>query len=201
MKEKILEKIKQFPLVLISLILCMLFIGLTLYSMARMDNLEAERKSLNEERVVIEYNLLNGKSLNKDIERLKALNEIINGKLLDPKKRADDYQYFFSLEDKVGVKISNPTQIAVDPIMPTGANGGSTDALKTMKQAVATHAIITYRVEATGYYVNILNLIYNLQQSQYISRIKKVTISRAQQSLEHGALSANIEISYFGLPD
>lgn len=202
MSDSYTDKLKEYPVLVGAAIVAVVLILAIYLRSGVVGSLNAEYDELMLENKAMDYNVLNGKTLDKDLEELVSLTDEINKRLMNPKETADIYHYFFSLEKETGVAIGDPREVAVEPIMPEGVKekASSKGKKKATKQFVPTLAVTEYSLNASGDFKELLRLMQKLEGGYYFGTIKRYTLGRSKD-LDDKRLSMSINLGFFGVPD
>lgn len=199
---------RKYPIPVSALGVSVLLLGVIYFRMDIVSELSAEYDQLMMESKAVDYNAVNGRGLDKDLEELEALSGEINKRLMNPKETADIYHYFFSLEKQVGVTIGDPREISVEPILPEiketaskkKSKRGKKGKAKPNKPAAPKLAITEYSINASGGFHELVALMHKLEGGYYFGSIRRYTLGRSQD-LDDTRLSMNINLGFFSIPD
>lgn len=164
----ITDKLKQYPIAVISVVLLLVFGVLIFLRGGVASELSVKESDLNSRIRTIEQNLINSNNIKKDTEDLNVLVETIDSLLFERSERAINISFFYEFEDKTDVVISNINQLpAPDPIY---ADGGA--------RKLDLHSTLVFNISLSGSYQSVLKFLYELDRVDPIMRVADFQISR-----------------------
>ena len=144
----------------------------------------AQETDMNSRIRTIDQNVKNTKGLKADAEELQLLVEQLESKLFNRDQRAVNINFFYALEDRLNVRISNIGQMpAGDSIY--GAGG---------PRALKLHSIISYNISLTGTFYELLAFMHELHQMDRLIRVADYQISSTSRKGGVGTLEARLRV-------
>ncbi len=180
-KELLLAKIKQYPLAVASVGIALVLILVIYMRSGRLPSLEAELEQMETTWDVIQNNDLRAIDMQVHLDTISAATEEIEARLLDPEEKAINYQYIFQLEPKFGVRLDNLQQ-------KDSTDNDVGDNFKT----------VNFDISASGTYKQILNLVYELQNGKFFTRIDRFNFN-AVGELEPNLVQIDLKIAVLGV--
>jgi len=166
--KKFTRTLKDYPLAVIcAAIILICAVALFLRGGANME-LSAKEADLNSRIRTIDQNAKNAKDLSAEVEEAKLLVEQIKLRLFNREQRAVNINFFYGLEDRLDVRISNIGQMpSEDPIY---AKGGP--------RAFKLHSTIGYNISLNGQFDEILAFLYELYRVDPLIRVADFQLAR-----------------------
>ncbi len=195
--EALIKTIKSYPLAVAGGVLLVLIGTFGFLRAEVLPELRLRCDDLKHELSGYESNIRNGGSLQDDLVDAREIVSRVERRLIDPEETIANLQYFLAFETISGADLSDPRQ--------TGVKGGNYDVnamkgKKTKQKVKATpFSEVSYSLEASGTYDQLLSLIHALQSSRFFLRVDAVSL-RPSQSLEGGELAVGLSLSILGQP-
>ncbi len=179
--EAIIAKLKQYPLAVVSVALALVLVAVIYLRSGRVPTLKENLEEKETSWSVIQNNDLRAVDMQKHIDKITAMSEEIDSRLLVPGDKAINYQYLFQIEQRSGVRLENLQQ---KPLV---------------EDEVSEHyAPIYYDLSASGTYKEILNFIYELQNGRFFTRIDRFSCN-AVGELEPNLVQVNLKMAVLGV--
>lgn len=180
----IIEKIKQYPVALACGVILALFVLISFTRSSVVSELTVQEAELNSRLRTIEENIKNSKNLKEDKETIDAMVDQVNSLLFNPYERAININFFYGLEDRSGVVISNIAQLP-DP-----------DAIYAEKGArkLNLYSTLVYNINVNGSFSNILRFLYELDRVDPIIRVADFYVAREQEELGGASVDARLRV-------
>lgn len=169
--EALKEKIREYPLVVVSLVVMAAAAGVLYVNDGNGDALQDEKTAKEAELAAIKSNELYSKALPAHVERAKAVYQKIKDRAVDLDSMIDSQAFFADLIQKSGyVKIEGlPTQ----------------QALPSVNQEIKPFATCGYLLHATGDYSSLARLVRdvgeNPKHSMSVTRVQLVAPDATKQ--------------------
>ncbi len=171
--DAILAKLKRYPVAVVCVVLTIIFIGVLYIRSSRIPALEEEMNQMEGEWKAIGDNKLHAVDLNTHLEKLNAITEKIDGRLMSADSKAINYQYFYKLEKSSGIRIEDLNQ-----------RDSSNAAAKAGAAKLELFQPIVFTVTAEGTFKQILTFLYELQYGNYFTIIKDFSCSGIESEKE-----------------
>ncbi|MGB0408456.1 MAG: hypothetical protein ACPGIC_00540 [Opitutales bacterium] len=186
-------KLKQYPLAVFCGVLLIVFVALIFLRAGVADELSIEESDLTSRIRTIEQNTKNSNGLEQQTDALALLVEQIDARLFNRYERAININFFYALENRVDVVISNISQRS-DPD-PLYAAGGPRE--------LKLHSTLVYSIALAGTFENIIRFFYELHRVDPLIRIADFQISGGGGDAEAGAdnLEARLRVLVFAEKD
>lgn len=180
----IIEKIKQYPVALACGVILALFVLISFTRSSVVSELTVQEAELNSRLRTIEENIKNSKNLKEDKETIDAMVDQVNSLLFNPYERAININFFYGLEDRSGVVISNIAQLP-DP-----------DGIYAEKGArkLNLYSTLVYNINVNGSFSNILRFLYELDRVDPIIRVADFYVAREQEELGGASVDARLRV-------
>lgn len=176
----LLKKFRWASIALAVAVVCLLFL---LFRMGEVSALENELTQTTDQLDRMKRNLTNTRSLEQQVDRIEALTDQLDRRIIQPGDAAVNISYFYSFEnDKV--RISSVTQGTRDNVGPW-----KLDAF----------APVLFTLEARGDFHDLLDLCYRLRKGMKLVRIISVNISPEESALS-SSRRATITLEALGAP-
>lgn len=147
--------------------------------------LSSKEADLNSRIRTIDQNVKNAKDLKKEVDEVKLLVEQVEARLFNRDQRAVNINFFYALEDRLDVRISNIGQMpSEDPIY---AKGGP--------QELKLHSTIGYNISLNGQFDEILSFLYELYRVDPLIRVADFQIAETgRPENKQGLLEARLRV-------
>lgn len=183
--NQILDKVKEYPLAAISLVL---FVALAIMLVLRggvVDELTMQETELMARIQAIDTNVKNSNNLEQDLQILQRDSDLIRQRLFKRDQRAVNIDFFYSFEDQLDVVISEVSQLSVED--PALAKGGP--------NALKQYSTIAYNIKVAGTFQEILELLHAIHQADAFIRVADFQVrvgTNQERKAEH--LSAQLRV-------
>lgn len=183
--NQILDKVKEYPLAAISLVL---FVALAIMLVLRggvVDELTMQETELMARIQAIDTNVKNSNNLEQDLQILQRDSDLIRQRLFKRDQRAVNIDFFYSFEDQLDVVISEVSQLSVED--PALAKGGP--------NALKQYSTIAYNIKVAGTFQEILELLHAIHQADAFIRVADFQVrvgTDQERKAEH--LSAQLRV-------
>ncbi len=182
--NKLTSLFKDYPLAVICVIV-IIACGVVIF--LRGDafmELSAQEADLNSRIRTIDQNVKNANNLEDQFDEVKLLVEQVEARLFDRDQRAVNINFFYDIEDRLGVRISNISQLpGEDPIY---AKGGPRE--------LKLHSTIGYNILMNGGFSEILTFLYELYRVDPLIRVADFQISSGNRNTTEGVLEARLKV-------
>lgn len=182
--KTLLEKLKTYPLAIISFLLVIIFLGLNFSRSGITDELSVEEGDLTSKLRAIEENVKNAEGLNGHLEALETLVSEINERLFDRDERAVNINFFYDLENQYDVTFDSINQRAAP------------DALYEPKGAreLKRHSTIVFNLNLSGSFKDVIRFIHGLHQVEPLLRVADFRVSDAAEVESPEDVNATLRI-------
>lgn len=180
----IVDRLKQYPIAVACAAIFLLSIFHIFLRGGVASELSIKEAELSSRIRTIEGNIKNAKDLKQNTEKLTSMVEEINYLLFNRYERAVNVNFFYGLEGKADVVISNITQLP-DPD-PVYAKGGA--------RALDLHSTLVYNINLSGSFWNILNFLHQIQQVDHLIRVADFQVSRDGNELGGASADARLRV-------
>ncbi|MGZ0656035.1 hypothetical protein ACWPKS_10570 [Coraliomargarita sp. W4R72] len=182
--NKLIRNLKNYPLaVLCFVVILICAIVIFVRGDAAME-LNAKEADLNSRIRTIDQNVKNSKNLEQEVDEIQLLVEQIETRLFNRNQRAVNINFFYALEDRLDVRITNIGQMpAGDPIY---SKGGA--------RALKLHSTIGYNISLTGQFDEILVFMYELHRVDPLIRVADFQIADSSRQGSPGSLEARLRV-------
>ena len=186
--DAILAKLKRYPVAVVCAVLTIIFIGVLYMRSSRIPALEEEMNQMEGEWKAIGENKSQAVDMNTHLEKLNAITEKIDGRLMSADSKAINYQYFYKLEKSSGIRIEDLNQ-----------RDSSNAAAKAGAAKLELFQPIVFTVKAEGTFKQILTFLYELQYGRHFTIIKDFSCSGIEAEKEKDVqdlvnLAVNLEV-------
>lgn len=165
----ITDKLKEYPIAVISAVLLLIFGGLIFLRGGIAEELSVKESDLNARIRTIEANVKNSNNIKQDTEDLNVIVDQINSSLFDRYERAINVSFFYEFEDKADVVISNISQLPQpDPIYDD--NGPRTLEL---------HSTLVFNITLGGSFQSVLKFLHEIDRVDSLMRVADFQVSRS----------------------
>jgi len=182
--NKIVRYLKNYPVAVLCFVV-ILICGLVIFIRGDVNiELNAKEAELNSRIRTIDRNVKNSKNLKEEVDEVKLLVDQIESRLFNRDQRAVNINFFYALEDRLGVRISNIGQMpAGDPIYSKGG-----------PRELKLHSTIGYNISVTGQFDEILLFMYELHRVDPLIRVADFQIADSGRQGASGALEARLRV-------
>jgi len=183
--NKLIRTLKEYPLALICVIVILICAAAIFLRGGAAMELSAKEADLNSRIRTIDQNVKNAKDLKKEVDEVKLLVEQVEARLFDRDQRAVNINFFYALEDRLDVRISNIAQMpSEDPIY---AKGGPRE--------LKLHSTIGYNISLNGQFDEVLTFFYELYKVDPLIRVADFQIAEASsRDTNRGLLEARLRV-------
>ncbi len=183
--NKIVSLLKAYPLAVFSLLVVIICALLIFLRGGAILELSAKEADLNSRIRTIDQNVKNAKDLSKQVEEVNLLVEQVEARLFNRDQRAVNINFFYNMEDRLDVRISNIGQMpAEDPIY----SKGGVHELKL-------HSTIAYNISLDGQFEDILRFLYELYRVDPLIRVADFQMAAGNNRKNNqGVLEARLRV-------
>ena len=175
------DQLKRYPLAVVCFALLLVFVVLIFLRGGVLPELSIRETDLNAEIRTIEQNSKSSTGLKPQLEELDSRVEEIQSRLFNRDDRAININFFYALEDRVGVVIANVNQdSSPDPVFSKGG-----------KRELKLHSTLVYNIGLSGSFESIVKFFYEIHQVAPHARIADFQVRSGN---EEGVLDANLRI-------
>jgi len=168
MNHKLIRTLKEYPIaVLCAVVILVCSAAIFLRGGAALQ-LSAKEADLNSRIRTIDQNVKNAKGIREDVEEVELLVEQIEARLFNRDQRAVNINFFYDVEDRLGIRIANISQ------MPTEDALYSKGGVKELK----LHSTISYNLSLNGTFQQILAFLYELHRVDPMIRVAGFQIAK-----------------------
>lgn len=172
-KQKLVSQIKRYPLLVAAVISIILALVANTLRSDIIPTAEETRSDLEDDSRKIARNIAAAKSLEEDLEKLKALNEQITPRLIDATERADNIELFYKLNEVSEASVSGVNQLSA------GSNLFDESSPNTIKKV----NVIPFRLNLVGSYQDTIKVLEALTKTDYFLRLSGFSLSGNEQNL------------------
>jgi hypothetical protein len=184
--NKIIRTLKEYPLAMFCVIVAFICGVLIFLRGGAAVELTAQEADLNSRILKIDQNAKNAKGLTPEVVEIQQLVQQIESKLFDRQERAVNINFFYSLEDRLEVRISNIDQ------EPSGGVIYEKGGVRELK----LHSTIGYSISVNGQFDEILTFLYELSRVDPLIRIANCRITKSNdQGDSKGGLGARLRVA------
>ncbi|MGF1484718.1 MAG: hypothetical protein ACFBZ8_10190 [Opitutales bacterium] len=194
--QDLVKKLKTYPLAVVGALLTVVVGGFGFVRSDVLPELRLRCDDLRHELSGYEANIRAGDSLQDDLLNAKGVVTKIERRLIDPEETIANLQYFLAFETSTGVDLSDPRLSGI-----TGGNyaAAATKGKKGKKPKATPFSEVSYNLDASGSYEDLLGLVHALQASRFFMRVDAINL-RPSQSLEGGNMDMGLTLSILGQP-
>jgi hypothetical protein len=188
--KKVLAKLRAYPIALIAGFCVVAFSAVIFLRSSSLAAFESELETREGEWQRMNSNLMRARDLAIHLARIQEIQETVNRRLMDPEERAINYDYFYSLEERSGVRLVSLNQSGV-----IATKNATLAGIEEFKE----YQIIGYAVSIEGTFDQVVHFLTTLINGEHFARLSGFTVSHAQKSAM-GALSVNLQMQVLGVP-
>lgn len=184
--NKLIRTLKDYPVAVFCVIVILVCVAVIFLRGGAALELAAQEANLNSRIRTIDQNVKNAKNLGAEVEEMKLLVEQVEARLFNREQRAVNINFFYGLEDRLDVQISNIAQMpSEDPVY---AKGGPRE--------LKLHSTIGYNMSLKGQFDEILIFLYELYKVDPLIRVADFQIAEAgsRGGDNAGALEARLRV-------
>ena len=185
-KDGILSKITQYRFAVVAGLVALVLLGVLLMRAPKTGALEELLQTRSDVARRMETNIRQGDDLEEHLRQLREQNTLIDERLMERGEVASNYNYFYQIEEAVGVR--------VEAIQQRGQAAGVAAA----RPSVDLYDLIGYSMTVRGSFSDLITFIQELEGGRYFIRLESINLSRAQGGSEGSELSAQIELNVLG---
>lgn len=161
------KKLRQFPVLVVSVILIVLSTVLFIMRGPKLQDYETRLTDLEREWANIQKNVERSSGLESDITNLEEGLASIRSRLLNVDEVASNYEFFYDLERRTGVNVRQFSQGI--------ANDGS--MLPIGREGLRHFTVVPYDISMSGSLQSILNVLDLLERQKFIVRMDLFSVS------------------------
>lgn len=183
--NKLVHALKDYPLAVLCVIVIIICAVVIVLRGGVALELSAKEADLNSRIRAIDQNVKNAKNLKEEVEEVKLLVEQVEARLFKREQRAVNVNFFYGLEDRLDVRISNIGQMPLaDPIYTKGG-----------PRELKLHSTISYNISLKGQFNEILIFLYELYRVDPLIRVADFQIAEAnRKDGSSGVLEARLRL-------
>jgi hypothetical protein len=182
--SKITDILKQYPLAAICTVL-ILVCGLVIFLRGGVAaELSIQESDLTSRIRTIDKNMENAKNLKQDTEDLSAIVDRMDSLLFDRYERAINISFFYALEDRADVIISNISQLPEPASI--YAKGGPRE--------LKLHSTLVFNITLSGSFTNVLQFLYELHRADPIIRVADFQVGRSGNEIGGESVNARLRV-------
>ena len=119
-------------------------------------------------------NIKNSKGMEEDIEAIEEKVEKLNARMFQSQELATNYNYFFNLEDEIGIKVSDLKQVGIaeEELDPRKK--------KMPKPIIDSYEKIRYHLKASGEFGEIVNFLRKLEGGPSFYRLEEFRLAKSE---------------------
>lgn len=178
------ERLKQYPLAVISAVLIVVFIVLIFLRGGVVEALSIEESDYNAQIRAIDQNVMNANELAEEVEGLELIVEQINARLFDRNERAININFFYAFEERVDVVISNIVQLPEPDVVYATAG----------PRELKLHSTLVFNITMKGSFENVLRFLYELHRVDPLIRVADFQLSDAKNETNSDVLDARMRV-------
>jgi Tfp pilus assembly protein PilO len=179
---KLVAFLKQYPIAVLAVVVIVVCMVAVLMRGGRIDVLAEKETELNVRLRTINQNVKNSQDLVEDVETMETLVETIQNRLFDRNQRAVNINFFYDIEDRLNVRMTDIGQVTdLDAIY---AKAGANE--------LKLFSTISYQISLDGRFEDILTFIYELQRVDPFIHIASCQVAKGN---ELGSLEARLRLS------
>ena len=183
--NQILNKLKQYPVGVIGVLALVLCVGIAFLRGSVVAELSAKETELIARIRTINDNVKNSKNLEQDVESLVGYVDSIDERLFIRDARSINTNFFYSLEDRLDILISDVNQLTVED--PALIKGGPNE--------LTLYSGIVYEITAKGSFEEMIKFMYEIQRMDSLMRIANFQVSAVtNQGAKSGELLAKFRV-------
>ena len=183
--NNLIRTLKDYPLAVLCAIIILICGVLIFLRGGAVVELTAQETDLNSRIRTIEQNLRNAKDLKAQVEEVEQLVAQIESRLFDRDQRAVNINFFYSLEDRLDIRISTIDQMPAEYAI--YAKGGARE--------LKLQSTIGYNLSVNGQFHEILIFLHELDQVDPLIRIAAFQVLQANNRGEgQGILEARLQL-------
>jgi Tfp pilus assembly protein PilO len=159
--KQLLGKLKDYPLALLcSLVIIVCAVIIFVRGDGSLE-LSAKESDLTSRIRTIDQNVKNSKDLKAEVQELQGLVDELNSRLFNREQRALNINFFYDIEDRLGIRISNISQLATgDAVFDKGG-----------PRELKLYTTIGYSISMSGQFEEVLTFLYELDRVDPLVRI------------------------------
>lgn len=182
--NRFIEDFKKSPSFLIGIVMLIICIGFAFVRSNQLTELAAIEADLVQELDTISLNVKNSKDIEQDIQKLENMVNTIDERLFAVEERSANIDFFYSLEERLDVRISEVRQL--NAANPRFSQKGP-DRLKL-------YSVIDYSITVNGTFSEVLRVLYEIYQIEAIARVTEFEVD-ASNVEGSDDLSATIKVA------
>ncbi|MCC6415149.1 MAG: hypothetical protein IT582_04490 [Opitutaceae bacterium] len=169
--EQLVAAIKKNPIVTGSIVVALLAAATLYFRAGLAPAAEQKLEELTKQARRMSTNIKYGARLDEELQTLTTANEQLNQRLVDVGQLADNLQYFYALEARTGVKLTDLRQLGLTTV-------GRGPAKKTQFSPVG------FSMSISGSYAQLMDFLQRLEGGRYFCRV--LTADFSPVSVEGG---------------
>lgn len=182
--NKIVRLLKDYPLAVVCVLVIVLCSLAVFLRGGALLELSAKEADLNSRIRTIDQNVKNAKDLEAHVEEVEVLVEQVEARLFNRDQRAVNINFFYDIEDRLDVRISNIGQMPAEDSIYT--KGGPRE--------LKLHSTIGYNISLAGQFSEILTFLYELHRVDPLIRVADLQISGGGRNADDGLLEARLKV-------
>ncbi|WPJ95036.1 hypothetical protein SH580_16530 [Coraliomargarita algicola] len=183
-ENKFIRILKDYPLAVLCFLVVLVCLAAIFLRGDAAVELSLKEDDLNSRIRTIDKNVKSSKDLESHVEEVKLLVDQLEARLFDRDERAVNINFFYALEDRLNVRISNIGQMPTgDPVF---AKGGP--------RALKLHSTIAYNMSLSGSFDEILIFMSELYRVDRLIRVADFQISDSNRNGGQDTLDARLRV-------
>jgi hypothetical protein len=181
-KSKLINILKDYPLAVLCVVLILICGTVIFLRNGVALELSAKKADFSSRIRTIDQNVENTKGIGEEVDEVKLLVEQFQTRLFNREERAININFFYGLEDRLDVQITNISQMpSEDPVYSAGG-----------PRAFNLHSTIGYNMSLRGQFDEILVFLYELYRVDPLIRVADLRMTEGN-SRGAGSESRSLE--------
>jgi hypothetical protein len=183
--NKIVRILKNYPIAVLCAIVIVICGAVIFLRGGVAAELTAQEADLNVRIRMIDQNVKNAKNLAAEVEEIKVLVEQVEARLFSRNQRAVNINFFYALEDRLDVRISNIAQLPAGDA--TYSKGGPRE--------LKLHSTIEYNISLNAHFDEILVFLFELHRVDPFIRVVDFEVAGSNnRASNEGLLEARLRV-------
>jgi len=190
-QNKFVLVLKDYPLAIFCAVIVLVCLSLIFLRGGTVAELTTKEADLNSRIRTINLNKKSAQGVGSQVEEVQRIVEQIKAQLFDREERAMNINFFYGLEKRLGVRMSNIGQLPAQNTM--YAKGGA--------RQLDLNSTVSYTLSLNGQFEDILIFLYELTRVERLIRVVDLEIFATQDRDETQASSLNLRIRLVALAE
>ncbi|HBR93024.1 hypothetical protein QEH52_14365 [Coraliomargarita sp. SDUM461003] len=183
-ENKLIRIFKDYPLAVVCFAVILMCTAAIFLRGGTTIELTAQENDLTARIRTIDQNVKNAKDLKEEVNEVQRLVDEIQARLFNRNERAININFFYALENRLNVRISNIAQMpAGNPIYEKGG-----------PRALKLHSTIGYSMSLNGTFEDILEFMYELHRVDRLIRVADFQVADASRNGTQNTLDARLRV-------